>query len=79
MDGLTTPALVWAWPSGGRRWHLRADGADLALCGVGKRSDLKNGEAFDRDGNIFVFACLACLRIERTEAPEHAGRDGGEG
>lgn len=76
MDGLTAPALVWAWANYGRRWHLRADGAGLALCGVGKRGWELAGGAFDR-ADLYVLACLPCLRAERTTAPASAAGDGG--
>lgn len=71
-----TAALVWAWANYGRRWHLRASGADLALCGVGKRGWELTGDAFDRDAqDIYVCACLPCLQIERSAAhPAPAAR-----
>jgi hypothetical protein len=72
---MTAPVMVWAWPNDGRRWHLRARDADLALCGAGKRGWELIGDAFDHDEYIFVCSCRTCIRIERTE---HAGRDGGE-
>lgn len=65
MDGVT---LVWAWPNHGGRWHLLADGADLALCGVGKRGWMQRaGGLFDQT-YLTAFACLPCLAAERKRA-----------
>lgn len=80
MASVTAPALVWAWANDGRRWHLRANGADLALCGVGKRGwEL----VFDRNAeDIYVAACIPCLSIERratTRQPATASDDDAAG
>ena len=71
MDGVT---LVWAWSMVGQRWHLRAGGAELALCGVGKRG-LDNGKAFDPD-DIYVLVCVLCLAATRVTAPASRGAAG---
>ena len=65
MDGVT---LAWAWPNRGGRWHVLADDADLALCGVGKRGWVQRaGGLFDRT-SLPVLACLPCLTAERKRA-----------
>lgn len=65
--------LSWAWANRGRRWHLRAAGADLALCGVGARGwKWRLYAAFGR-ADIPVLACIHCLRVMRRVG-ERTGR-----
>jgi hypothetical protein len=64
---MTDTTLSWAWASYGRRWHLRASRADLALCGAGRRGWSIEGGPFD-PADIGALACLPCLRVERQTA-----------
>ena len=68
---MSAAALFWGWARGGRRWHLRPEGADLALCGVGKCGWKLVGDPFDRDADdIYVTACGPCLGIARAAVAE---------
>lgn len=69
MDGVT---IFWGWVRGGRRWHLRSDGADRALCGAGKKGWLSGDHGRFDPAHIAVGACVPCVGMTARQ-PGAAG------
>lgn len=63
---MSAAALVWAWARGGRRWHLRPEHADLALCGAGARGWVPTEPYPFVPNDPDVRACLPCLGAVST-------------